>query len=184
MNTLPARWTLSTWMLVFALLDQVTKWLARTLLTPHQPFVIIPKVFQLTIAYNTGAAFSMLNQQPQLLTLITSLIFGLLLLYGLGRSRFLPGEVAAFSLILGGALGNLTDRFLWGKVTDFLDVTVIHYPIFNVADMFIFIGVLILMYVHLKPYPETPAMKPQPDNAPQPKLSVGRPQNVKPDEPA
>lgn len=147
------RWTLGTWMLGFALFDQITKWFARALLVPQQPVVLIPKVFQLTIAYNTGAAFSMLNEQPQLLTLITSVIFGILLAYGLGRTRFLPGEVPAFALILGGALGNLTDRFLWGKVTDFLDVVAIHYPIFNIADTLIFMGVALLIYAHLRPYP-------------------------------
>jgi signal peptidase II len=140
-------------MLGFALFDQITKWLARAFLVPQQPVILIPKVFQLTIAYNTGAAFSMLNEQPQLLTLITSVIFGILLAYGLGRSRFLAGEVPAFALILGGALGNLTDRFLWGKVTDFLDVIAIHYPIFNIADTLIFMGVALLIYAHLKPSP-------------------------------
>jgi signal peptidase II len=140
-------------MLGFALFDQITKWLARAFLVPQQPVILIPKVFQLTIAYNTGAAFSMLNEQPQLLTLITSVIFGILLAYGLGRSRFLAGEVPAFALILGGALGNLTDRFLWGKVTDFLDVIAIHYPIFNIADTLIFTGVALLIYAHLRPNP-------------------------------
>jgi signal peptidase II len=149
----PARWRLSTWMLGFALMDQVSKWLARAMLSPQQSFVLLPKVFQLTLAYNTGAAFSMLNQQPQLLTLFTTVIFGILLTYGLGRTRFLPGEIPAFSLILGGALGNLTDRFLWGRVTDFLDVTLIHYPIFNLADILIFSGVILLIIVHLRPYP-------------------------------
>lgn len=147
------RLTLSTWMLGFALLDQVTKCMARTMLPPDQSFVVIPKMFQFTLAYNTGAAFSMLNQQPQLLTLVTTLIFGILLAYGLGRTRFLAGEVTAFALILGGALGNLVDRFMWGKVTDFLDIVAIHYPIFNVADTFIFIGVILLVTAHLRPSP-------------------------------
>lgn len=140
-------------MLGLTLLDQVSKWMARTMLAPDQSFVLIPKVFQLTLAYNTGAAFSMLRQQPQLLTFITTIIFAILLAYGLGRRRFLRGEITAFSLILGGALGNLIDRFMWGRVTDFFDVVLIHYPIFNVADMLIFAGVILLVYAHLRPYP-------------------------------
>jgi signal peptidase II len=180
----PARWTLSTWMLGFALLDQITKWLARTMLVPNQPLILIPKIFQLTIAYNTGAAFSMLNEQPQLLTLLTTLIFGILLVYGLGRSRFLPWEILAFSLILGGALGNLTDRFLWGQVTDFLDVTAIHYPIFNIADTFIFTGVMILIYAHLKPYPVAMPVQAPPQGVPPKPATSASPQSIKPNEPS
>ncbi len=140
-------------MLGFAMLDQLSKWLAKSFLTPHQPLVLIPDVFQLTLTYNTGAAFSMLRHQPYLLTLITSGIFLLLLLYGLTRQYPLRGELPAMALILGGALGNLADRFIQGRVTDYLDVIAIHYPIFNLADTFIFCGVVLLICIHLRPQP-------------------------------
>lgn len=142
----------------FALLDQLSKWLAKTGLPPEESLPIIPGVFQLTLAYNTGAAFSLLRHQPQLLTLVTSTIFLILLTYALTRRQFARGEVPALGLILGGALGNLIDRFLAGKVTDFFDVIAIHYPVFNVADSFIFCGVLWLIFIHLfQPQTETKA---------------------------
>jgi signal peptidase II len=96
----------------------------------------------------------MLRHQPLLLTILTTISFLLILAYCLLRSRFLKWEPYALSLILGGALGNLVDRILWGKVTDFFDVVIIHYPIFNLADSFIFCGVLLLLYTHLRPQPQ------------------------------
>jgi signal peptidase II len=153
-------------MLGFALLDQLSKWLAITALRPEEPLPLIPGIFQLTLAYNTGAAFSLLRHQPQLLTLLTSLIFLVLLGYGLSRSQWMKHEVLSLGLILGGALGNLIDRFRAGKVTDFLDVIAIHYPVFNVADSLIFCGVALLVLSHLS--------QAQPDcdrNAPSPAVA-------------
>lgn len=140
----------------FTVLDQASKWLVNAYLNPNQSWPIIPHVFQLTLAYNTGAAFSLLHSQPALLTGFTSLVFLALLAYGLSRQHFLKGELLAMSLILGGALGNLLDRMLIGHVTDFLDVIAIHYPVFNVADSFIFCGVLLLMGVHIKSQSQEP----------------------------
>lgn len=148
-----SRWLLLSWMLGFALLDQLSKFLAQAFLTPGNSLPLIPGIFQLTLAYNTGAAFSMFNNQPQLLSVFTSFLFLALLIYGLSRSRFAKGELLAMALILGGALGNLTDRLLTGKVTDYFDVIAIHYPVFNIADSFIFVGVLLMASVLLKSQP-------------------------------
>lgn len=140
-------------MLGFALLDQLSKLWVKAALRPENPVPVIPHIFQLTLTYNTGAAFSMLRHQPQSLALISSLIFLVLLIYGFSRRRYLPGEVPALAMILGGAIGNLIDRFWAHKVTDFLDVVAIHYPVFNLADSFIFCGVLWLIFLNLKPTP-------------------------------
>lgn len=148
-----SRWLLLSWMIGFALIDQLSKLLAKTYINPDEPISVIPGVFQLTLAYNTGAAFSMLHNQPQLLSVFTSLLFLALLTYGLVRTRFAKGELLAMALILGGALGNLIDRLLTGRVTDYFDVIAIHYPVFNVADSFIFMGVLLMAGVLLKSQP-------------------------------
>jgi signal peptidase II len=137
-------------MLGFAALDQLSKWLTVIALRPEESVPLIPGVFQLTLAYNTGAAFSLLRHQPQLLTVLTSLIFLVLLGYGLSRRQWMKHEVSALALILGGALGNLIDRFQAGRVTDFLDVVAVRYPVFNLADSLIFCGVALLVLAHLR----------------------------------
>ena len=151
--------TVSKWMLPcltigFALVDQATKWLAQTYLDPAHPLPLIPDVFQLTLAYNTGAAFSLFNNQPLLLTGFTSIVFLGLLIFGLSRPHLLRGELLTLSLILGGALGNLIDRVRLGHVIDFIDVVGIHYPVFNVADSFIFCGVFLWGAIQLKSQPQ------------------------------
>lgn len=145
-----SRWILLAWMAGFTLLDQGSKWLAKAYLIPETSVPVIPGVFQLTLAYNTGAAFSLFRHQPQLLSVMTTVLFLTLLAYALLRSQFARGERLAMSLILGGALGNLLDRLLTGHVTDYFDVVAIHYPVFNVADSFIFIGVILMARVLLK----------------------------------
>jgi signal peptidase II len=155
-----SRWTLLAWMLGFALLDQGSKWLAKAYLPPDASIPLIPGVFQLTLAFNTGAAFSLFKNQPQLLSVFTCILFAVLLVYALIRSHFAKGERLAISLILGGALGNLIDRLTMGRVTDYFDLIVIHYPVFNVADSFIFMGVVLMIIVLLKNPAQTPETKP------------------------
>lgn len=154
MKTSP-KWLLLGLTIGFTLVDQASKWLAQSHLGLKDPFAIIPGVFQLTLAYNTGAAFSLLRNQPQLLTGLTALLFLALLAYGFSRRQYLKGELVATALVLGGALGNLLDRLMWGHVIDYFDVVAIHYPIFNVADSFIFCGVAILAWLQLTHQPDS-----------------------------
>jgi signal peptidase II len=138
-------------MLVLAALDQGTKWLVNHFLIPEISRPLIPGVFQLTLTYNTGAAFSLLEQHPALLTIFSLVLFLLLSGYAFLRSRLYRGEPFSLALLLGGALGNLLDRLFAGRVTDFMDVVFIHYPVFNVADMLIFFGALLLIRSRLLP---------------------------------
>jgi signal peptidase II len=149
-----SKWLLLGLTISFALVDQASKWLAQTYLDPAHPLPLIPHVFQLTLAYNTGAAFSLLNNQPLLLTGFTSVVFIGLLVYGLTRPHLLKGELVTMALILGGALGNLIDRVRLGYVIDFLDLVGIHYPVFNVADSFIFCGVFLWGAIQLRSQPQ------------------------------
>ena len=121
--------------------DQYIKNAAQLNLSLNQPLPVIPNVLQWTLTYNTGAAFSLFKQNPQLLTSLTGIIFLGLSIFSLIKKLTLQQSVC-IGFILGGALGNLYDRLTLGKVVDFIDVTIINYPIFNVADSFIFIGVV------------------------------------------
>ena len=105
--------------------------------------------FRLTRVHNTGAVFGLFQGQSFLLTIIASVGVAALLLYALFFHRKLPflgnwlGKLA-FGLVLGGTVGNLIDRIYLGYVTDFIVVSI--WPVFNIADSAIVVGVIILIY--------------------------------------
>ena len=104
----------------------------------------------MTYARNTGAAFSILRDKQAFLILVTAIVVGALIYYLIKILK--TGEVAfklSLAIIIGGALGNLIDRVRLNYVTDFLDFTLINYPIFNLADVFVVSGVVMLSYMLL-----------------------------------
>jgi signal peptidase II len=130
--------------LVFSL-DQVSKALVAENLTRGQPWSPVPqleRVFSFTYITNSGAAFGLFPDQTILFILIAFAVIGMIVVY----YRYLPmdGALMRFSLglQLGGALGNLLDRLRMGYVIDFLDFK--FWPIFNLADSAIVVGVAIL----------------------------------------
>jgi len=131
-------------------LDQATKWLAESSLTPYQPVPVMPLV-NLTLAYNTGAAFSFLSDAggwQRWFFIALSVVVAAVLFNWLWRMRAEERlQAASISLILGGAIGNLIDRVSLGHVIDFFDVYYgpHHWPIFNIADSAIVVGVVLLI---------------------------------------
>lgn len=136
--------------LLFFCLDRGLKALIQEKLVLGQSIPIIPNVFHITYVENSGAAFSFLQQYPFLLLILTGFLFLAFLVYCLTRPSLSILETLAFSLLLGGSVGNITDRLMVGRVIDYFDATLIHYPIFNLADTFIFIGVTLLLITHAK----------------------------------
>jgi len=141
------------WLLLSAfiiVLDQVTKWWAELVLSLHQPIPVMP-MLNITLAHNTGAAFSFLGDaggwQRWFFVSLTVLVSAVLLgwLWRLRAEEKL--HAASLALILGGALGNLIDRVWLGYVIDFIDVYYgqYHWPVFNVADSAITVGVGLLV---------------------------------------
>jgi len=127
-------------LLVF-LADRVTKWLVVTYMELGQSIPLWEGVFHLTSHRNRGAAFGILQNQRAFFIVITlAVIVGIV--WYLRRVYKESALVSwALALILGGAVGNFYDRVLTGQVVDFFDFTLIHFPIFNVADSAIVIGV-------------------------------------------
>jgi signal peptidase II len=123
--------------------DQLTKFLIRTNLDLRQS---IPEdgLVRLTYVRNTGAAFGLLANQTFLIVLTTAVgIAVILLYYSYPPLNRLPVRVG-LGLLLGGSVGNLVDRLRFGYVTDFIDLRV--WPVFNLADSAIVVGVAILTY--------------------------------------
>jgi signal peptidase II len=123
---------------VFAL-DLLSKRWVTTHLAPGASLPVIPGIFYLTYIRNSGAAFGLLQGQTVLFLVITAAVVVLILTYGRRAARGVPLLGIAFGLQLGGALGNLLDRLLYARVTDFLDFKVWPF-IFNLADAAIVVG--------------------------------------------
>lgn len=122
------------------LIDQVVKALVRTYIPPKSTIPFVPYLMDLTYVQNTGAAFSILRSHTWLLTAI-SLAVSVALAVAIWRRVFThPVGLAALSVVLGGAVGNLIDRALFGYVTDMFMTTFISFPVFNVADICVVLG--------------------------------------------
>jgi signal peptidase II len=135
-------------------LDVVTKVLAVKLLPPGQPVSIIGDTVTWTLVRNSGAAFSMATGYTWVLTLIaTGVVFGI---FWMGRRLVSPWWALGLGMILGGAMGNLVDRFfrapgpLRGHVVDFLSVG--WWPVFNVADPAVVGGAILLVVLSVFGY--------------------------------
>lgn len=133
--------------LIFTVIDQISKILFNRYLVLGKSYTIFEKFFYVTKTYNDGVSFSMLSGHKNLIILIALLIMVFLFLY-MQKFKESKKNILAFSLVYGGLFGNLIDRVIYGYVIDFLDFYIFgyNYPVFNLADTFIFIGVCILIY--------------------------------------
>jgi signal peptidase II len=137
------------------LLDQATKLFVQAHMALYESIAIIPNYLDITYTLNPGAAFSMLADAPAwvrelfLLSMACAAIVVLAVL--IVRSDRVSISSVAFALILGGAMGNLIDRAIRGRVIDFMRAHYydLNYPIFNVADSAISIGVGLIILTAL-----------------------------------
>jgi signal peptidase II len=149
-----ARWRLAGWVYglgagVYAI-DRVTKALAETRLPAH-PLKVIPGVLQLTYTTNPGGAFGLFGNAPYLFLAATLVVCGAIVVASFSVANRLLA--VGLGMVLGGALGNLTDRIvrgsgLDGRVIDFIDFRV--WPVFNVADAAIVIGAGVILLAGLR----------------------------------
>lgn len=113
--------------------------------------IIIPNFFNLVLVWNKGAAWGILSKYPRLLTAIAFVALFTLIVFFEKMSDGKTTPKVAFSLLIGGIIGNLFDRIIRGAVVDFLDFYIKiqdkehHWPAFNIADSAITISVLILL---------------------------------------
>ena len=123
--------------------DQIVKnWAAETLI--NKDITIIEKVLYLNYAENTGVAFSMFADNRWILVGVTSLMLIAVLAFFLSGKMTGKLEVFSLSLLLAGGVGNLIDRISLGYVIDYIDVRIINFAIFNLADICICVGAFLL----------------------------------------
>jgi signal peptidase II len=140
-------------MAIVVVCDQLTKLYVDAVMLPHQSITVIENYFDITYVRNPGGAFGLFAQasraivRPLLLGLSSVAVVIIIAIYHTTPADRLLARVA-FSLILGGAIGNLIDRIRFDEVIDFLDVHWYHYhwPAFNIADAAISIGVSLLCW--------------------------------------
>lgn len=136
------------------LIDQASKHWAEMSLIPYRPEPLLPMI-NFTLAYNTGAAFSFLSGTGDwhrwFFTVFSSVMSLVLLVWLIRLPRQEKLQALSVSLILGGAVGNLWDRALFAQVVDFIDIYYknYHWPVFNLADSAICLGVFLLLW-HLR----------------------------------
>ena len=138
-------------------IDVVTKWRILNIVMVPPRIIEIAPFFNLTLGFNTGVSFGMFSdlfrELPLLLAGIKVGIAAALLIWALRTEKFI--ETVGLGLIAGGAGGNIVDRIAQGAVTDFLDFHVggWHWPTFNMADVTITVGVVLLVGASVWPAP-------------------------------
>jgi signal peptidase II len=149
------------WLSTFVIgLDQLTKFIVLDALQLNVPHTVIPGFLNWTLAFNTGAAFSFLADQPGwqrwAFTAIAIIVTAILTPWLARTPRAEWRTALPLALVIGGALGNLIDRVRFGHVTDFIQVYYHEwaFPSFNIADSAISIGAVLLvwfgLFVHTK----------------------------------
>ncbi len=143
------------WSGVVFVIDQMIKILIRANLKMFQEKVVIPHFLSLYYMENKGAAFGIFKNSSILLILVALICLVFLISMVHKEKEFSFWSFSGFSLLIGGILGNLCDRFFCGGVTDYLAFMLFHhqFPVFNFADMTITIGVVLFLissFVELK----------------------------------
>jgi signal peptidase II len=134
-------WTMAILGLV---LDQASKYLVVQYLKQPKSIAVIDGIFHFTYATNTGAAFSLFSGQIDWLKWVSMFVSLGLVAFGIVGKNLTRWEQAGYGFILAGAAGNGIDRFVAGYVVDFIDIRIIRFAIFNIADVSINAGLVCL----------------------------------------
>ena len=133
--------------IIFLVIDIISKLVVGNLMKVNTSVMVIKNFFYITYVRNTGAAWSIFAGKTWMLIMISLIIISIIVWYIFKNKPKNNLEKISYSMILGGSVGNLFDRIIYGYVIDFLDFNLFgyDYPIFNLADTFIVIGVLLLV---------------------------------------
>lgn len=133
--------------------DQISKSVVRKTIEPFERIEVFKNSFVLTKVENTGAAYSLGSDLAPilkilLLQILPTIVLLFLLRQILIKTNYSKGIIIGFTFIIGGGIGNLLDRIMYGSVTDFmiLDLVVIKTEIFNLADVSIMLGTILVLY--------------------------------------
>jgi len=136
--------------LILLVIDQLVKLFIVNTINLNQTLMAIPNFLYFTYIKNTGAAWSILQNNTTIL-IVLGVIAILLLMYLIKKENpTTVYKICSYSLLIGGILGNLVDRIHYGSVVDYIFVNFLDMPIFNLSDMFIIAGVILIVYEILR----------------------------------
>lgn len=135
-----------------AFIDQIIKIVLFNNLEIGLVNPVIKGFFNITLVLNDGAAFSILKSKTLFLIIISLLVFVFLLLYVWKNKKLRNVEYITYGVLLGGIIGNLIDRIIYGSVIDYLDFNIFGYsfPIFNFADVCIVVAMFVILFFTFK----------------------------------
>lgn len=142
--------TIPLTIVLLIVLDQLVKWTIVSNIKLGEVKGFIPSIMSLTYLQNTGAAFSILENQQWLFTIITLLVIGGAIWYLIKNIKGSFWLISGLTLIIAGGLGNFIDRLRQEFVVDMFQVDFINFAVFNVADTYLTFGVLIMLLVIIK----------------------------------
>lgn len=133
--------------LIFIIVDVVIKIIVSRYITLYDSIVLIPNFFAITYVRNTGAAFSVLENNRILFIVIGLVALYLIYRYLIRDKSLNKLSIISYSMLLGGIIGNMIDRIVYGYVIDYLSFNIFGYnfPVFNLADTFIVVSVILII---------------------------------------
>lgn len=133
--------------LIFIIADVVIKILVSRCIDLYDSIVIIPNFLAITYVRNTGAAFSVLENNRILFIVIGVIALYLIYRYLIKDKSLNKLSIISYSMLLGGIIGNMIDRIVYGYVIDYLSFNIFGYnfPVFNLADTFIVVSVILII---------------------------------------
>lgn len=137
--------------IIILIIDQVSKSLIEIFFHLHESVPVINDFFYITVVHNTGGAWSIFSNHSYLFIIASVVAIVLLIKFMFGFKKNLRNNIA-FASLFGGIFSNLADRIFLGYVRDFLDFKIFgyNYPIFNIADVAIVVGVILLVVAIIK----------------------------------
>lgn len=143
--------------LLSIILDRVVKFYALYRLKNHPSMVLIKGYIELTYLENSGASFGLLKDQVSFFILVSVVLLAVIayIIYKIPQKKKYNKTHIAIALFAGGAIGNLIDRIIYKSVIDYIYISFIHFPIFNIADIFITFSAAFLIILFLFVYKES-----------------------------
>lgn len=136
--------------LLVVLLDYITKRIVSGNMVLYQSIPVIKGVFNITYVKNTGASFGMMAGARWFFVAVTVILIAAVIYYAVKNKITDKLFLVSASFVVGGGIGNLVDRIATGAVVDFFDFCLINFAIFNVADCFVVVGVILMAIYYIK----------------------------------
>ena len=138
--------------IIFLIIDIISKLIVSRVCTLNNSVSVINNFFSITYTHNYGGAWSLFSGSTIFITVISIIVIIGIIIYLSKKKINNKIESLGYSFLLGGAIGNLIDRIIYGYVIDFLDFNIFGYnfPIFNIADMGIVIGIFLIIVIEIR----------------------------------